>query len=164
MSMFTLPVSCLTTSNLPWFMDLTFQVPMQYCFLQQQTLLLSPVTSTTGYCFFCLFVFFGSTLSFFLELFPHWYRIWRTKRCPSHYRGLEYKSGKSRNTWSNSQFWHWRMEWSRAKANRVLPRECTGHCKHPLPTTQENSTHGHHQMVNTKIVLIYSLQPKMEKL
>ena len=27
----TLAISCLTTSNLPWFMDLTFQVPMQYC-------------------------------------------------------------------------------------------------------------------------------------
>ena len=26
---------------------------------------------------------------------------------------------------------------SRAKANRVLPRKCTGHSKHPLPTTQE---------------------------
>ena len=32
-------------------MDLTFQVPMQYCSLQHRTLLLSPVTSTTGYCF-----------------------------------------------------------------------------------------------------------------
>ena len=31
---FTLPISCLTTSNLPWFMDLTFQVPIQYCSLQ----------------------------------------------------------------------------------------------------------------------------------
>ena len=47
--------------------------------------------------------------------------------------------------------------------NRILPRECTGHSKHPLPTTQEKplhmdtreaSTHGHHQMVNTKIRLI----------
>ena len=27
--------------------------------------------------------------------------------------------------------------WSRAKANRVLPRQHTGHSKHPLPTTQE---------------------------
>ena len=36
---------------------------------------------------------------------------------------------------------------------RVLPRECTGHSKHPLPTTQD-STHGHHQMVNTEIRLI----------
>ena len=32
-------------------MDLTFQVPMQYCSLQHRTLLLSPVTSTAGYCF-----------------------------------------------------------------------------------------------------------------
>ena len=51
MSTFTLAISCLTTSNLPWFMDLTFQVPMQYCSLQLWTLLLSPVTSTAGYCF-----------------------------------------------------------------------------------------------------------------
>jgi len=67
MSTFTLAISCLITSNLPWFMDLTFQVPMQYCSLQHRTLLLSPVTSTTGYCF-C----FGSVPSFFLELFLHW--------------------------------------------------------------------------------------------
>ena len=30
MSMFTLASSCLTTSYLPWFMDLTFQVPMLF--------------------------------------------------------------------------------------------------------------------------------------
>ena len=28
-----------------------------------------------------------------------------------------------------------------AKANRVLPRKCTGHSKHPLPTTQEKTLH-----------------------
>ena len=67
MSMLTLAISFLTTSNLPWFMDLTFQVPMQYCSLQHRTLLLSPVTSTAGY-WFC----FGSIPSFFLELFLHW--------------------------------------------------------------------------------------------
>ena len=66
MSMFILAISCLTTSNLPWFMDLTFQVPMQYCSLQNWTLLLSPVTSTTGHCF-C----YGPVSSFFLELFLH---------------------------------------------------------------------------------------------
>ena len=60
MSTFTLANSCLTTSNLPWFMNLTFQVPMQYCSLQHQTLLPSSVTSTTGCCF-C----FGSNPSFF---------------------------------------------------------------------------------------------------
>ena len=35
-----------------------------------------------------------------------------------------------------------------------MPRERTGHSKHPLPTTQEKTTHGYHQMVNTKIRLI----------
>ena len=36
----------------------------------------------------------------------------------------------------------------------VLPRERTGHSKHPLSTKQEMTTHEHHQMVNTKIRLI----------
>ena len=49
------------------------------------------------------------------------------KRCPFHYRGLECKSRKSRNTWINRQIWPWSTEWSKAKANRVLPRERTGH-------------------------------------
>ena len=39
--MFTLAISCLTTSNLPWFMDLTFQVPMPHCSLQHRTLLIT---------------------------------------------------------------------------------------------------------------------------
>ena len=63
----TLAISCWSTSNLPWFMNWTFQVPIQYCSLQHWTLLPSPVTSTTGCCF-C----FGSVSSFFLELFLHW--------------------------------------------------------------------------------------------
>ena len=63
------------------------------------------------------------------------------KRCSFHYRGLECKSRKSRNTWSNRQIWPWNAEWSRAKTNRVLPRKCTGHSKHPLPTTQEKTLH-----------------------
>ena len=32
------------------------------------------------------------------------------KRCPFHYRGLECKSRKSKNTWSNRQIWSWRTE------------------------------------------------------
>ena len=64
---FTLAISCFTTSNLPWFMDQTFQVPMQYCSLQHWSLLPWPVTCTTGCCF-C----FHSVSSFFLELFLHW--------------------------------------------------------------------------------------------
>ena len=56
---FNLDISCLNTSNLSWFIDLTFQVPMQYCSLQLWTLLPSPVTSTTGMLWLCLFILFG---------------------------------------------------------------------------------------------------------
>ena len=68
----------------------------------------------------------------------------RTKtqnRYPFHFRGLECKSRKSGNIWSNRQIWSWNTEWNRAKANRVLPREPTGHNKHFLPTTQKMTLH-----------------------
>ena len=99
---------------------------------------------------------FYEDLQDLLELTPK-------KRCPFHYRGLECKSRKSTYTWSNRQIWPWSMEWSRAKVNRILPRERTGYSKHPLPTTQEKSTHGHHQMFNTETDWLF-LQPKMENL
>ena len=93
-----------------------------------------------------------------------WMVLWRPtrpsrtntlRRCPFHHRGLECKSRKARNTWSNRQIWPWSTEWSRAKANRVLSRQCTGHSKHPLPTTQEKTLHMDiPQMVNTEIRLI----------
>ena len=87
------------------------------------------------------------------------------KRCPFHSRGLECKSRKSRNTWSNRQIWPWNMEWSRAKTNRVLPRKCNSHSKHPLPTTQEKTLHRDITRWSTpKSDWLYSLQPKMEKL
>ena len=41
---------------------------------------------------------FYEDLQDLLELTPK-------KRCPFHYRGLERKSRKSRNTWSNRQTW-----------------------------------------------------------
>ena len=87
------------------------------------------------------------------------------KRCSFHYRGLESKRRKSRNTWSNRQIWPWHTEWSRTKANRVLLRERTGHSKHPLPTTQEKTLHMDITRWSTlKSDWLYSLQPKMEKL
>ena len=87
------------------------------------------------------------------------------KRCPFHYRGLGCKSRKSRDTWSNRQIWLWSTIQSRSKANRVLPRERTGHSKHPLPTTQEKALH----MDITRCSIpksdwLYTLQSKMEKL
>ena len=61
--MCTLTISGLTNSNLPWFMDLTFQVPTQYCSLQHWILLSSPGTSTTEHHFR-----FGPAASFFLGI------------------------------------------------------------------------------------------------
>ena len=58
-----------------------------------------------------------------------------------HYGGLECKSWKSGNTWSNRQIWPWNAERSKAKTHRVLPRKCTGHSEHPLPTTKEKTLH-----------------------
>ena len=48
-------------TNVHTHMDLTFQVPMQYCSLQHRALLPSLVTSTTGYCllWFHLFIHSG---------------------------------------------------------------------------------------------------------
>ena len=101
---------------------------------------------------------FYEDLQDLLELTPK-------KICPFHYKRLECKSRNSRDTWSNRQIWPWSTEWSRAKANRVLPRKRTGHSKHPLPTTQEKTLH----MDITRWSIpksdwLYSLQPKMEKL
>ena len=46
---------------------------------------------------------FSEDLQNLLELTP-------PKRCPFHYRGLEGRSSKSRNTWSNRQIWPWSTE------------------------------------------------------
>ena len=47
---------------------------------------------------------------------------------------------------SNRQIWAWSTKWSRAKANRVFPKECTDHSKHE-----------HHLKVNIKTRLIIFL-------
>ena len=103
-----------------------------------------------------------------------WTVLWRPKRpyrtniqkkYPFHYRGIEYKSRKSRNTWSNRQIWPWSAEWSREKANNILPRERTGHSKHPLPTTQKKTLHMDiTRWSRLKSDWLHSLLPKMEKL
>ena len=77
---------------------------------------------------------FSEDLQDLLELTP-------PKRRHVHYRGLECQSRKSRDTWSNRQTWPWSTEWSRSKANRVLPKEHTAHSKHPLPTTGVKTLH-----------------------
>ena len=101
---------------------------------------------------------FYEDLQDLLELTP-------LKRCPFHYRGLECKSRKSRNTWSNRKIWPCSTEWNRAKANRVFSWECTDHSKQPLPTKQEKTLYMDITRWSTpKSDWLYSLQPKMEKL
>ena len=79
----------------------------------------------------------------------------KKKRYPFHHRGLECKSRKSRDICSNKRIWPSSTKWSRGKANRVLPKECTGHGKHCFfNNTRDDSKHEHHQMVNTEIRLI----------
>ena len=101
---------------------------------------------------------FYEDLQDLLELTPK-------KRCPFHYRRPECKSRKSRSAWSNRQIWPWSTEWSRAKANRVLPRERTGHSKHPFPITQEKTLpRDITRWSIRKSDWSYSLQAKKEKL
>ena len=75
------------------------------------------------------------------------------KRCPF-YRGLECKSSKSRNTRENRQIWPWHTKWSKGNCNSFAKRR---HWSEQTPSSnniREDSTHGHHQMVNTKIRFI----------
>ena len=85
----------------------------------------------------------------------------RGKSC--HYNnvcGLGCRSSRSRDTSGNGHVWPWSEEWSRGKANRVLPREHTGHSKHPLPTRDVDVS----RWSKLKSDWLHSLQPKMKKL
>ena len=63
------------------------------------------------------------------------------KRCPFHFRALECKGRKSRNTWSNGQIWPSSIEWSRTKTSRNRPREWTSHSKYSFSKIQEMTLH-----------------------
>jgi len=65
------------------------------------------------------------------------------KKCPFHHRGLGCKSRKSRDTWSNRQIWPWSTEWMHWSQQTPFSNN-----------TREDSTHRHHQMVNTESRLI----------
>ena len=117
---FTLAISCLTTSNLPWFMDLTFQVPMQYCSLQHQTLLPSPIASKIGCCFY-----FGSVSSFFLELFLHWSPVAYLTECGPLEKGKSNQFSILAVTtpwtgWKGKKIGHWKMKSPGQKPDMLL--------------------------------------------
>ena len=46
-------------------------------------------------------------IEWFYEDLPDLLELIPPKRCPFHYRGLQCKSRKSRNTWSSRQIWPW---------------------------------------------------------
>ena len=74
----TLVISCMTMSNLPWFME--FQVLMKYCSLQHQILLPSPDTSTTElmqYLMLNVWLIFNSRKSYVFLLHKYiFYQVW----------------------------------------------------------------------------------------
>ena len=67
MSTFTLAISCLATSNLPWFIDLTFHFLCNIALYRIELCFCHQSHPQLGGCF-C----FGSVSLSFLELFPHW--------------------------------------------------------------------------------------------
>ena len=97
---------------------------------------------------------------------PRPYRTSIKKRCPFHQRGMECKSRRSRDTWSNRQVWPWSTKWSRAKANSILPREhISSGSKYLFPIAQETTLYMDITKWSIpKSDLLHSLQSKMEKL
>ena len=103
----------------------------------------------------------------------NWMDLWRPtrpsrtntqKRCPFHYRGLKYKSRKSRDNWTNKQIWLCSTKLSRSKANRVLQENSlvianTLFQQHKRRLYTWTSPDG-----QLKSDWLYYLQPKMEKL
>ena len=80
MSMFTLAISCLTISNLPWFMGLIFQVPEKYCSVQHHTYFRHKSHPQVGVVllWLCLFIVSGvispliSTVYSFSPIVAYW--------------------------------------------------------------------------------------------
>ena len=145
MSMFTLAISCLTISNLPWFMDLTFRflcnIPGSFAALE--------FTSITSHIHNCVLFLLWRQFFIFLELFLHWSPVayWAPTDLWSSslsvlYFAFSYCSWGSRGK-NTEVVYHW-----------TTFCQNTGHSKHTFLTTQEMTIHGHHQVVNTKIRLI----------
>ena len=86
------------------------------------------------------------------------------KRCPFHYRRLECKSRRSRNTWSNRQIWPWNTEWSRGRLIEFCQENALV-IANTLFQQHEKTLHMDiTRWSKLKSDWLYSLQPKMEKL
>ena len=78
---------------------------------------------------------------------------------------MECKSRKSEDIQNNRQVWHWNIKRSREKVNSFVKRICWSQQTPFASNTRDDSTHGHDQMVNTRVrLIIFFLYPKTEKL
>ena len=100
-----------------------------------------------------------------------WPVLWRSrrpsrtntkKRCSFYHRGLECKNRKLRDTSITGKF-DLRIQNKAGLEKTVLSREHADQSKHTFPATWDNSTHGHQQMINTKIRLIVLFEAEDEK-
>ena len=111
-----------------------------------------------------------SSLCPYHRCWRRWPVLWRSrrpprtktkKRCPIHHRGLECKSRKSRDTWSNRQVWPWRTKFSKQQNALQTGQRPAEFCQENalviantlFNNTRNNFTHGHHQRVNNEIKL-----------
>ena len=104
-----------------------------------------------------------------------WMVLWRPmkrpsrtttqKRCPFHYSGLEAKVWSQEIPGVTGKFGLGVQNEAGQRITRVLPRECTGHSQHPLPTTQRKTLHlDITRWSIPKSDWLYFLQMKVEKL
>ena len=66
---------------------------------------------------------------------------WNAKVGSQETSGVTGKFGLGMRNEAGQRLTEFCQENALAKTNRVLPRKCTGHSKHPLPTTQEKTPH-----------------------
>ena len=76
------------------------------------------------------------------------------KRCPFHYRGLEYKVGNQETPGVTSKFGLGMQNEAGQRLIEFCQENALVIANTLCNNTREDSTHGHHQMVNTEIRLI----------
>ena len=73
----------------------------------------------------------------------------KKKKCSLHNRVLKCKSKKLGDTWSNRQIWSWSTKWSRQRLTEICQENTLVVANTTSKNTRDNSTYGHHQLVNT---------------
>ena len=95
---------------------------------------------------------FYEDLQDLLELIPQ-------KRYPFHHRGLECKSRRSRDNWSNRQVGLGIQNESGQRLTEFCQENILIIANISSNNTRDSTTHGHHQTVNTEIRLIIFFAP-----